>query len=197
MIYTNLTSTPFIQSGSAILTASAMPKPYPVSEISSSGNMLGIWSVGTSTPGTVPIMIGGLHWAGSGNVSANYYSGEVTYGDGSDSYVRSLTEQELYDVGRGVPMCFTPTPYGHSYYVTIKSLQLWFNITGSPSSMSYYIPTQFDTRNSRRSVRVYQTIVYRGLSNQTASSTLTAVPYTEYWQNPGSSVSAMAHFAKT
>ena len=197
MIYTNLTSTPFMQSGSALLTASAMPKPYPVQEISSSGNMLGIGIPGTSNPGTVPIMIGGLHWAGAGGVSANYYSGEVTYGDGTDSYVRSLTDQELYDVGRGANMCFTPTPYGHSYYVKIKSLHLWFNITGSPSSVSFYIPTQYDNRNSQRCFWVYQTIVYRGLANQIASSTEYVVPYTEYWQNPGSSVSALAHFART
>lgn len=197
MIYTNLTSTPFMQSGSALLTASAMPKPYPVQEISASGNKFWIGIPGTSNPGTVPIMIGGLQWNGAGGVSADYYSGEVTYGDGTDSYVRSLTDQELYDLGRGAAMCFTPTPYGHSYYVRIKSLALWFNITGSPSSVSFYIPTQYDTRNTKRSFWVDQTIVYRGLANQIASSTESVVPYTEYWQTPGSAVSALAHFART
>ena len=196
MIYTNLTSTPFMQSGSALLTASAMPKPYPVSEISSSGNRLVI-GMGTSSPGTVPIMIGGLQWAGAGGVTANYYSGEVTYGSGNNPYVRSLTEQELYDVNRGAPMCFTPTPYGQSYYVTIRKLNLWFDITGSPSSMSYYIPTQFDTRSCPRSVGVSQTIYYRGLYNQTAHYTEDVVPYTEYWQSPGSTISSLAHFIKT
>lgn len=196
MIYTNLTSTPFMQSGSALLTASAMPKPYPVSEISASGNVLSI-GMGTASPGTVPIMIGGLQWAGSGVVSANYYSGEVTYGDSSPYAVRSLTDQELYDVNRGAPMCFTPTPYGQSYYVTIRSLKLWFDLTGSPSSMSYYIPTQFDHRSCPRSVSVLQTIYYRGLWGQTAHNTHTAVQYKQYWQGPGSTISALAHFNRT
>lgn len=190
MIYTNLTSTPFMQSGSALYTASSMPKPYPPIVSTSSGHVLHIGIPGTSDPGTVPIMLSRLTWHGTGKVSAEYYSGRVVYGENND-YVRDLTEQELIDIGLGRSMCFTPVPYGDDYYTRIQSLSLSANLSGNPTSISYYIPTIFDTRVCQRELWGSQKISYYGLYGSPTSTTEYTISGTPYFQTPGSMVSAI------
>ena len=193
MIYTNTSAEPFMQSGSALYTASAMPKPYPIQVLSSSGHYFTIGEHSSINPGTVPIMIEHLTWHGL-NVSADYFSGSVSYGDDYPYAKRDLTEQELSDVAAGNPMCFTPTPYGQSYYTPIRSLTLCFNLTGTPTAVSFEVPTQFDSRVAKRSFYATSTFTYREMNGLTASGTETNRSIVYYDQTPGSIQSATAYF---
>lgn len=119
------------------------PGPPPTPSLFLSGGVL-TWYRQPPTYSTVSFQISGLQFnpSGSGQVISNVTAGDVVYKDSTGSRTSYFSTSQLSTLNSGGIM-YIPT-YGE----TISYVHLRVNISGTPSSLSFSVPSGYDTRDT-------------------------------------------------
>lgn len=132
--------------GSALASSSSSPTPPepptpPTPPLYLSGGLL-TWYRQPPTYSTVSFQISGLKFNGSGQVLSNVVAGDMVYKNGTASRTSYLTTSQLAPLNSG-GVLYIPT-YGEG----IGYVHLRVNISGIPSSLSFAVPSGYDTRDT-------------------------------------------------